>query len=291
MLEKAPPIPLREGFLETSLPSFVMSIINCTPDSFYEKSRFLPKYNNLQKTVEFILQEFENGADIVDIGGESTRPGSEYIGANEELDRVIPLIQEVRKHTRKALSIDTRKAIVLEEAIKAGADILNDISALEDDVNIVAVAAEAKIPIILMHKRDTPLTMQENTVYNNIVVEIADYLSSRVTFATTHGIEASKIILDSGIGFGKKANDNCSLITSSTYIKEHVANVSGVETYGVLVGLSRKSFIGDITSKPVEHRLAGTLAANIVAVQHGARIVRVHDVVQTVDALKILQHC
>ncbi len=290
MVRHVPPLKLKNQTIRTDLPAFVMAIINCTPDSFYTNSRFFSKSkNDVQKTVEYILQQFENGADIVDIGGESSRPGSHYIEEEEELKRIIPVIEEVRKHSKGVISVDTRKSTVLQEALRAGADILNDISALEDDKELVKIVAKEKIPVILMHKRDIPLTMQQNTVYNNIIGEVCDYLSKRVLYALENGVEGSKIVLDAGIGFAKEIKENIDLITSSADIAKKIKSVTGTEVYGTLVGLSRKTCIGDITGKPIEKRLAGTLAANMIAVQQGARIVRVHDTAETVDMLKVLK--
>ncbi len=285
-----PTLCLKNRTLHTTLPALVMTILNCTPDSFFSDSRFSFKNKtDLQKVTEYALQQFENGADIVDIGGESTRPGSKYVNEDEELERIIPLIHEIRKYTNGAISVDTRKSRVLKEALQAGADILNDVSALEDDLDLVNVVASEKIPVILMHKRNTPLTMQQNTVYNNLVADVSNYLSKRVMYASEHGIDGSKIIVDAGIGFAKQTKDNIVLIASSEQITEQVSSLSGVTIFGSLVGLSRKTCIGDITGHGVEKRLAGTLAANMIAVQNGARIIRVHDTIETIDMLKVMK--
>ena len=278
----APPLFLKDRTLTTTLPAFVMSIINCTPDSFWQKSRVDTK------NIEWVLEQFENGADIVDIGGESTRPGSRYIEAEEELERIIPLVQAVRKYSNGVISIDTRKAQVMEEAIKAGADILNDISALEDDKKMVSLIANEKIPVILMHKRQNPLTMQDNTVYNDVVQDVANYLAERAKYAITNGVASNKIILDAGIGFAKDLAANKALINASTELDAIIKKKHGLETYGFLMALSRKTCIGDITGRTVEERLTGTIVANMIAVQQGAKILRVHDTKETVDALKIL---
>ena len=281
-MQNAPSLLLKDRTLTTKLPAFVMCIANCTPDSFWKDSRVS------SKNVEWVLEQFEKGADIVDIGGESTRPGSNYIEVEEELERIIPLVQEIRKHSNGAISIDTRKSRVMEEAIKAGADILNDVSALEDDKKLVSVVAKEKIPIILMHKRQNPLTMQENTVYNDIVQDVAAYLASRAKYAISNGIDSSKIILDVGIGFAKDTAANIALIKASNELEKIIKEKHGIETYGFLMALSRKTCIGDITGKTVDQRLAGTIAANMIAVQNGAKMVRVHDTTEMVDALKVL---
>ncbi len=284
-----PPLELKNRSLHTNLPSFVMAIVNCTPDSFWEKSRSSILKDDIEKATEYALQQFESGADIVDIGGESTRPGSTYVSAEEEIERIIPLIESIRKYSNGALSVDTRKTTVLKEALRAGVDILNDVSALEDDSEMVHIVSREKIPVILMHKRGSPLTMQQNTVYNDIIDDIAHYLSDRMLFAVSHGVIPSKIILDAGIGFAKEMQENTVLITSSSLIEERVSSLCNQKPFGVLVGLSRKTCIGDMVSKPVAQRLAGTLAANMLASQNGARILRVHDVGETVDMLKVLR--
>ncbi len=283
-------LPLKDRMLTTNLPAFVMAIVNCTPDSFWSGSRFVTlKNDGIQKVIEYVLKQFDNGADIVDIGGESTRPGSCYVSEDEELERIIPLIEGIRKYSNKPISVDTRKSKVLQNAIQAGADILNDISALEDDKDCVKIVSREKIPVILMHKRDTPLTMQQNTMYNNVIEDVCNYLHARVLYALEHGVDSLKIILDAGIGFAKHTKENASLIGASGFIAEKVSLMCGVELFGTLVGLSRKTCIGEITGKAIEGRLAGTLAANMIAVQNGAKIVRVHDTVETVDMLKILK--
>lgn len=292
----APPLKLADRTLITKLPALVMSIVNCTPDSFWEKSRFSPTSSgkqgnplNLSKITEQVLTHFAEGADIVDIGGESTRPYSHYLSAEEEMERIIPLIQSVRKYSKGIISVDTRKCSVIKEAFKAGADILNDISALEDDNTIAQWASHTNVPVILMHKRGTPLTMQENTMYTNVVDDVAEYLVERVTYAVSQGIMPEQIILDSGIGFGKNIEANTTLIKSSVEIQKRVQARSRHTIYGMLIGLSRKGCIGSITGKTVENRLSGTLSANMLAVQCGAKILRVHDTAPTVDMLKILQ--
>ncbi len=290
MITTPNPLILKDRILTTNLPAFVMSIVNCTPDSFWKDSRVQSQSKEqLQKNTELVLEHFENGADIVDIGGESTRPGADYVPVEKELERIIPLIQEIRKHSDGVISIDTRKSLVMNEALKAGANILNDVSALEDDENLVSLVAKEKIPVILMHKRQKPLTMQQNTVYNNVVQEIADYLAQRALYAIHNGVESNKIILDTGIGFAKDTGANIALINASSEIEQLIMQKYSISTYGFLMALSRKTCIGDITGKPIESRLAGTLAANLLAVQKGAKIVRVHDTVETVDCLKVLK--
>mgnify|MGYP002622484789 CR=1 FL=1 len=262
---------LADRTIETSLPAFVMGIVNANGDSFWDGSR---------GGEERAFRLLEEGADILDIGGESTRPGSEYVSAEEEIRRVVPVVEAIRRKSDVPISIDTRKFEVMKAAYEAGADILNDISALEDDDNLAAFAAEKKIPVVLMHKRGTPADMQKDTSYSDVFSEVGGYLSSRAEYAVSKGIEPSKIIVDPGIGFGKDIDGNFTLMARS-------GELCGGR-YPVLMALSRKSCIGSVTGRDVDGRLAGTLAADLLSVLHGASFVRVHDVKETVDTLKIL---
>ena len=262
---------LRNRAVTTELPAFVMGIVNATPDSFFDKSR---------GGVDEALRLIDEGADILDIGGESTRPGSKYVEAEEEIRRVIGVIEGVRKVSDIPISVDTRKFEVMKAAFDAGADILNDISALEDDVRLAPFCAEAGIPVILMHKRGNPSTMQKNTAYDDVFDEVNEYLKSRVDFALKEGIAPEKIWLDPGIGFGKNVPDNFELM-------RRCGELLGGK-YPVLMALSRKSCIGEVTGRPVEERLSGTLTADLLSVLVGASMIRVHDVSAAVDSLKIL---
>lgn len=264
-------LKLRDRSVTTELPAFIMGIVNATPDSFFDASR---------GGVKEALRLIEEGAEILDIGGESTRPGSEYVNADEEIRRVIPVIEGVRRLSDIPISVDTRKFEVMKAAFEAGADILNDISALEDDDRLAPFCAEAKIPVILMHKRGNPGTMQKNTVYENIFDEVNEYLESRVQFALEAGIAADKIWLDPGIGFGKDVQGNFQLIRRCGEL------CNG--KYPVLMALSRKTCIGEVTSRNVAERLSGTLSANLLSVQRGASMIRVHDVKEALDSMKIL---
>lgn len=263
--------------IETQLPAFIMGVLNATPDSFWEKSRSGPLAGGVDSALSMVAQ----GADIIDIGGESTRPGSAYISSDEEIERVIPLILEIRRHSGIPISVDTRKSSVLRAALEAGADICNDISSLEDDSEMAALIAQKGIPVILMHKQGIPATMQDDPRYTDVVQNIADYLFERARFAEAAGIAQKKIILDPGIGFGKTYTDNCALLSRLQKI--------ALGPYPVLIALSRKSCIGQMTGQKTEDRLPGTLAANLIAVQNGASILRVHDVAETHDILKVLQ--
>lgn len=281
-MKTTPPIKLAARTIHTDLPAYVMSIINVTPDSFWAASRSIDTNFCIEKALECELQ----GADIIDLGSESSRPGSCYVSAEEEIDRLIPVIEGIRKHSSIPISVDTRKNQVLKSVLASGADILNDISALEDDEEIGRTAAQSDIPVILMHKRGSPQTMQKNTVYADVISEVSAYFQNRITYALSCGIKREKIILDPGIGFGKDLKANEMLIKScglfSTIADESQPN-------HVVMALSRKTCIGDITGRPVEQRLIGTVCANLLAVQKGATIVRVHDTGETVDMLKVLR--
>lgn len=257
--------------IQTELPAFVMGIVNVTPDSFWKESR---------GGLEHALKLIEQGADILDIGGESSRPGSAYVSEEEELSRIIPVIQGIRKVSDVPISIDTRKKNVMEKAFEAGADILNDISALEDDCELGKFCGRNGIPVILMHKRGTPVDMQNNTSYDDVFKDVNDYLMARAEYAISCGISEDKIILDPGVGFGKGPEENAKLIKD--------AGKLGNGRFKVLMALSRKTCIGQMTGRDIPMRLSGTLAADLISVMNGAHMVRVHDVAETVDTLKVL---
>ena len=264
--------------IETHVPAFIMGIVNATPDSFYKPSRS----TSLEKSLIRALALEAEGADIIDIGGESTRPGASYISEEEELERVIPLIEAVRTRSAVPLSVDTRKAAVMKAAFKAGATLCNDISALTDDPTLGTLIAKEDGAVVLMHKRGTPPTMQQELPqYGNVVTEVRDYLEQRALYALNCGIAHERIIIDYGIGFGKTVEDNYRLIAASAYFTSL--------GYPLLVGLSRKSFIGAVTGQAPEQRLTGTLAATMYAVQQGASIVRVHDAAETRELLLVLK--
>lgn len=263
---------LRNRTVETKLPAFVMGIVNATPDSFFDKSR---------GDAERALRLIDDGADLLDIGGESTRPGSEYVSAEEEIRRVVPVVEEIRKYSDIPISIDTRKFDVMKAAFEAGADILNDISALEDDERLASFCANENLPVILMHKRGIPSNMQKNTDYGkNVFDEVNSYLEKRAEFALASGIKSDKIWLDPGVGFGKDVKGNFELIRRCGEL--------GGGKYQVLMALSRKSCIGAVTGREVQERLSGTLTADVLSVLHGASMIRVHDVKEAVDSLKII---
>lgn len=265
-------LKLADRTITTQNRAFVMGIVNTTADSFWEKSR---------GGVEQALRLIDEGADILDFGAESTRPGAAYVSAEEECKRLLPVLKEVRKHSSIPISIDTRKYEVMKSCYEEGADILNDISALEDDEKLAPFCAEKKLPVILMHKRSTPDVMQNNTYYADIFKEVDSYLKSRVDYALKQGISADKIIVDPGIGFGKNAEDNCTLIKKCALLCD--------SKYPVLMALSRKSVIGALTGRSVEQRLVGTVCADLISVLNGAFMIRVHDVKEAVDSLAVLK--
>ncbi len=254
-----------------------MGIVNVTPDSFSDGGRFLAP----EAAVEQARQLAEHGAAILDIGGESTRPFSEPVSMEEELHRVIPVIRAIRKETEIPISIDTTKAEVARQALAAGADIINDISAFRFDPLMVEVAREHNAPVILMHMKGTPGDMQINPQYSDVVKEVASFLRERVRWAMDRGIKRNRIIVDPGIGFGKGLQDNLALIN-------HV-NELRVDDLPVLIGPSRKAFIGTITGiKTPEERDHATLGAVAAAILRGAQIVRVHNVALTAQVVKVI---
>ena len=265
-------LKLKDRTISTEKPAFVMGIVNATPDSFWHESR---------GGIENAMNLIEQGADLLDIGGESTRPGSSYVDAAEEISRVVPLVKEIRRNSDIPVSIDTRKLEVMQAAYDCGADILNDVSALEDDERLASFAAKTEIPVILMHKRGNPDIMQNNASYSDAFAEVDSYLNSRVEFALKSGIRKDRIILDPGIGFGKNLEANIALIKNCGRLCQG--------KFPVLMALSRKSCIGQITGQDVENRLAGTLAADIIAILAGAFMIRVHDVKEAVDSMNVLK--
>ncbi|OGC87276.1 MAG: dihydropteroate synthase [candidate division Zixibacteria bacterium RBG_16_48_11] len=253
-----------------------MGVINVTPDSFSDGGKFF----DVHSAVDHGLRLEQEGADIVDVGGESTRPGSEPILIDEELKRVIPVIEALSQKIKIPISVDTYKAEVAKKALEAGADIINDISGLRFDPKMIQVAQEFHCPVILMHIQGTPKNMQENPVYEDVVREIKDYFQERIRFAVSSGVDESRLILDPGIGFGKNFEHNLSLLNSLLLFKSLERPI--------LVGVSRKSFVGKILDLPVTERLEGSLAALAYSVWQGANIVRVHDVKESVRAARVI---
>lgn len=252
----------------------VMGIVNVTPDSFSDGGR----YFSAARAIEQGLRLRDAGARILDIGGESTRPGSAPVSAQEELDRVLPVLEGLRE-ADIALSVDTMKPAVMAAALAAGADMINDVRGFETPGALDAVADSA-CGLCLMHMRGAPRTMQAAPQYADVVAEVADYLAQRQTAAQAAGIGAERIVIDPGFGFGKTQDHNIALFQALDRLARQAP---------VLVGVSRKSLIGHITGRPVEARQAGSVAAALLAAQAGAAVLRVHDVAETVDALKIWQ--
>ena len=263
-----------------------MAIINCNEDSFYAPSRALG-----DEAVEKALAAEEDGASIIDFGAESSRPGSSYKSEKEELERLVPVIKAFRRRSSVPVSVDTRKAAVARAALDEGADIINDISALCDDPLMVKLCAERGAAVVLMHRQGEPLTMQDAPFYEDTFAEVGSFLKCAAKQALAAGISAEKIIIDPGFGFGKRVEDNLAILKSLASLAE----ICG-KHYPMMVGVSRKSFIGEITGRrnsaqeawnPME-RLPGTLAANGAAIMGGADIIRVHDVKEHADLVKML---
>lgn len=252
-----------------------MGVVNTTPDSFSDGGRFLSP----EAAVSHALRLVEEGADIIDIGGESSRPGSESVDEVEELRRVMPVIGQLASSCRVPISIDTAKAEVARKALDAGAAIVNDITALHGDPLMATIIAEFDAGLILMHMRGTPSSMQQDTVYANLMAEICDYLAGAITVATNAGVNPGKIMIDPGIGFGKDLQGNLEIIRSIEKL--------AVLSRPVLIGASRKAFIGRLTGAVADDRLAGSLAAATAAVLNGASAVRVHDVRETRQAVDV----
>ncbi len=255
----------------------IMGVVNVTPDSFSDGGDFL----NIDKAIEHGLQLVHDGATILDIGGESTRPGAEVVEVAEEIERIVRVIEGL-KGKAPWISVDTRNAKVMEAALKAGANALNDISALTHDSQSIHVAFEAQVPVFLMHMQGNPQSMQKKPHYNNVVEDIYQYLQERISICETHRIDADLLICDPGIGFGKTVEDN--LLVLRNISKFHDLGVP------VLLGTSRKSFIGKVANdEPVNERIPGSLASALWGLSQGVQIYRVHDVKETVQAFKIYQ--
>ena len=253
-----------------------MGILNTTPDSFSDGG----KHHSYAAACTQANTLIQQGATLIDVGGESTRPGAEPVSAQEEIERTRPVIDHIRKtYPNQLISIDTTKAIVAEAALDAGADIINDISALQHDPDMAPLAAQTKAGVILMHKQGTPQNMQKDPAYQNVVEEVRRHLSERLQAATQIGIDEQACIIDPGIGFGKTLGHNLALLRNLSLLTEIAP---------VLVGLSRKQFIGTLTQKenPAD-RLTGSLAAAAYAISQGIHILRVHDVIETCELTQI----
>ncbi|HXG52614.1 MAG TPA: dihydropteroate synthase [candidate division Zixibacteria bacterium] len=268
-------IVTRHGTVDLDRRTAVMGILNVTPDSFYDGGR----RTDPAKAVDDALRLVEAGADIVDVGGESTRPGAHPVSVEEELARVLPVIRGLRRSAAVPISIDTYKAEVARAALAEGADIINDISALRFDDAMAALAAAEEVPVVLMHMQGTPQTMQKEPRYGDVVAEVRAFLAERMRTALAAGIAERNLIVDPGIGFGKTLEHNLALLRGLPALASLGAPL--------LVGVSRKAFIGRILGLEAGERLEGSLAAAAAAVLAGARIVRAHDVLATRRAVAI----
>jgi dihydropteroate synthase len=261
------------GSLELQVPA-VMGILNVTPDSFSDGGKFLARDAALSQAESMAAA----GASIIDVGGESTRPGSDSVSEQEELDRVLPVVQALVSHVDAAVSIDTSKPRVMREAVAAGAAMINDIRALREG-GALAAAAELQVPVCLMHMQGQPRTMQASPRYDNVVAEVVAFLAERISACRAAGLDDSLLIVDPGFGFGKTRHHNIELL----------GNLRQLAQLGcpILAGMSRKATLGELTGKDVDDRVPASVAAAVIAVTRGADIVRVHDVSETVGALRI----
>jgi len=264
---------LRLGPVNLESPA-VMGVLNVTPDSFSDGGR----YSTIDIALRRAEQMADEGAAIIDVGGESTRPGARAVSEQEELDRVLPVIEAVRRVTDHPVSIDTSKPGVMREAVAAGASIINDVYALQADGALQA-AVELQQPVCLMHMQGEPRTMQKQPQYDDVVAEVTQFLRERVAQCVEAGLDRGLIIVDPGFGFGKSPAHNVALLAGLGHVTE-----IGVP---VLVGLSRKSTLGKITGKDVSQLMSASVAAAVLAFQQGAQIIRAHDVAETVDALRV----
>lgn len=265
----------RDREFELGEKTLVMGVVNVTPDSFSDGGRFL----NAEAAVEHGLSLVRQGADVLDIGGESSRPGACVVAAQEELERVLPVIEGIRKASDVPLSVDTCKSQVAEAAVRAGAEIINDISSLRFDPGMAELASLSQAGVVLMHMRGNPQTMQQLPPSKDILKEVESDFVLAVRRAAESGIARDRIILDPGIGFGKTPQDNLRIL--------HRLNRFQCLGFPLLVGTSRKSFIGHVLEKPVDERIPGTIASTVAAVMNGAHVVRVHDVFEVQQAVRL----
>ena len=263
----------RNKNLDLSTPQ-VMGILNVTPDSFSDGGKF----NRIDYALNHVESMLQAGTSIIDIGGESTRPGAKEVVLNEELDRVVPIIEAIRQRFDCWISIDTSKAQVMKEAVNAGAELINDVRALQEP-NALEVAAKANVPICLMHMQGQPRTMQHQPNYNNLIQDVSDFLNERISVCENVGISRQQLILDPGFGFGKTLEHNYQML----------AKFEQFHQFGlpVLAGMSRKSMIFNLLGKPPAECLAGSLACATIAAMKGAHIIRVHDARETAEIVKI----
>ena len=273
------PHDLRVGdrVLPTARRCLVMGVVNVTPDSFSDGGRYLDP----EAAVAHGLALVAEGAELLDVGGESTRPGATDVPEAVELERVLPVVEELARTAEVPVSIDTRKAAVAAAALAAGATMVNDVSAGRHDPDLLGVAAEAKVPLVLMHMLGTPATMQDDPRYDDVVAEVEAFLAERCRAAEAAGVDHQALVVDPGIGFGKRDQDNYALL-------DQLARFTRLG-HPVMVGTSRKGFIGRALDSPADQRVEGTAATVVWAVERGARIVRVHDVAPMVRAVRMTE--
>lgn len=257
--------------------TLVMGVVNVTPDSFYPDSR-APETDEAVQTAQRMAEE---GVDLLDVGGESTRPGSKTVPVEEEVDRVVPAVETICDTVGVPVSVDTRRAEVARQALEAGADIVNDVSAGRDDEAMFDVVAEAGADVVLMHRQGTPDVMQEDPTYENVRAEVAHFCLERAQAAVDAGIDRDRVAIDPGIGFGKTLEHNLELLRAT----EALAGLG----YPLLVGVSRKSMFAELLGREVDERLPGSLAIAATAARDGAAVVRVHDVPETLDVVRTVE--
>jgi len=270
-------LSFKEKKMDLARKVAVMGVLNLTPDSFYNGGKYTTESRTLRKVEEMVKE----GADLIDVGGESTRPGAKEVEVEEEIRRVIPVISKIRELFEIPVSIDTYKAKVAKEALEAGVDMVNDISGLRFDPGLKEVVARSGAAVVLMHIKGTPRDMQNNPRYESLMEEIISYLSESIRLAQKAGIDLEKIIIDPGIGFGKTSQHNLQILN-------HLGELRSLGR-PILIGASRKSFIGNVLGLPLEERLEGSLAAASLAVMQGAKIIRTHDVKPTRRAVDLTQ--
>jgi dihydropteroate synthase len=263
------------GIMTLGLRTRVMGVLNVTPDSFSDGGR----HDTAAVALEAAARMVEEGVDIIDVGGESTRPGAEELGPAQELERVLPVVEGIKTHLEVRVSIDTMKAEVAEQALDAGADMVNDITALGDP-GMLPLVCKRRVPVVLMHMRGSPRTMQLDTSYDDLVGKVRAFLQERAEIAVSAGVKDGKILVDPGIGFGKSTSGNLEILKQLP--------VFGRLGRPILIGASRKAFIGETLDLPVEQRLEGSLAIAAYASARGAHVIRAHDVAATVRVVRMV---
>lgn len=277
-------IKIGDNLYDLGKKTLIMGILNVTPDSFYDGGR----HDTIDNAIKHAIQMEKDGADIIDVGGESTKPGSVSVPLSVELARVIPVVEELVDKIKIPISVDTYKSEIAKKALEIGAVMINDITALRMDRQLATVVAEHDVPVVLMHMKGTPNNMQFNPEYEDVMYEIKNFLKIQASYAISCGVKTENIIVDPGIGFGKRTGkgieDNCEIIKRLGELKEL--------EFPILVGASRKTFIGNTSSEkkslPLSERLEGSLAAAVAAAINGANIIRVHDVKETRKCLNVV---